>query len=305
MAEMAEAKDTTMQLGFIGIGAMGAGIVRKLLAAGHRVKVWDRFSEPMAELARLGAGTAETPLDAASEGIVFSMLAHDDAIEDQLVRPGWLRDAPRPLLHVNLATVSVRYAKQLAQAHAEAGIAYVGAPVFGRPDAASAGTLNLVVGGATAHVERLAPLFEAISAKVWHVGQEPFQANLVKIGGNMMIASAIEAMAEATALGTAHGIDRGVMLDLYLEALFPCGVYRGYGDFIRRREYTPVGFKAPLGLKDVRLALEAGEAARVPLPLAGVVRDSLLQALAHGHEDQDWSSLAEASYLRAGLARKG
>ncbi|PTB18782.1 oxidoreductase [Trinickia symbiotica] len=290
-----------MNIGFIGIGAMGAGIVRNFLKAGHQVAIWDRFQEPMNELAELGAHVAASPVEAAQDAIVFSMLAHDDAIQDTLIDRGWLGGVNKPLLHVNMATISVRYARKLTELHAAAGIEYVGSPVFGRPDAAAARTLNLIVGGTKSAVERLTPLFDAISSKAWHVGEEPFQANLVKLAGNMMIASAIEAMAEATALGTAHGVDRNVMLDVYLEALFPCAVYRGYGSFIRKREYEPVGFKLPLGSKDIRLALEAGESARVPLPLAGVVRDSLLQALANGYEQSDWSSLAEASYMRAGL----
>ncbi|WP_207005492.1 NAD(P)-dependent oxidoreductase [Trinickia mobilis] len=291
-----------MKIGFIGIGAMGAGIVRNLIKAGHDVTVWDRFREPVDELATLGASIASSLAEAAQHGVVLSMLAHDEAIQGLLLDTGWLDQVKKPLLHVNLSTISVRFARKLAELHAEAGVDYVGAPVFGRPDAAHAGTLNLVVGGAAVFVVRLQPVFEAISKKVWHVGERPYQANLVKIAGNMMIASAIEAMAEATALGTAHDIDRNTMLDVYLEALFPCGVYRGYGEFIRRRQYEPVGFKLPLGLKDVRLALEAGESARVPLPLAGVVRDSLLQAMANGYEDKDWSSLAEMSYSRAGIA---
>lgn len=293
-----------MKVGFIGIGIMGDGIVRNLLKAGHEVVVWDRFSEPVAELAKVGAQIASRPEDATKYGIVFSMLAHDDAIQGTLIESGWLKSARTPLLHVNFSTVSVNYAKHLEKMHAAHGVEYVACPVFGRPDAAAAGALHLVAGGKPEHVENLRPLLSAVSVKVWHVGNMPFQANVVKISGNMMIASAIEAMAEATALATAHGIDRNDMIDLYLEALFPCGVYRGYSQFIRRREYEPVGFKLPLGLKDVRLALEAGDNARVPLPLAGVVRDSLIQAKATGYEDKDWSSLAEMSYQRAGLKKK-
>ena len=290
-----------MKIGFIGIGAMGAGIARNLLAGGHELAVWDRFSEPVAELAAAGATVVASPVEAAQSGIVFSMLAHDDAIRSVLVDAGWLGAVQKPLLHVNLSTISVSFAKQLAEAHAQAGIQYVGAPVFGRPDAARAGTLHLVVGGPRALIERLQPAFDSISKKVWHIGEESFHANVVKIGGNMMIAAAIEAMAEATALGTAHGIDRNIMLDVYLDALFPGGVYKGYGEFIRRRRYEPVGFRLPLGLKDVKLALDAGYDAHVPLPLANVVRDSLLHALASGYEDKDWSSLAEMSYVRAGF----
>jgi 3-hydroxyisobutyrate dehydrogenase-like beta-hydroxyacid dehydrogenase len=290
----------SMQVGFIGIGAMGAGIVRNLLATGHEVVVWDRFADTLGPLIALGARVAASPAEAAQTGVVMSMLAHDDAIRSVLLDTGWLQALPPQSLHINLSTISVRFAKELAERHAQAGVDYVACPVFGRPDAASAATLNLVVGGTSAQVQRAQPLFDAIGKKTWHIGEQPFQANLVKLGGNMMIASAIEAMAEAAALGSAHGVDRGAMLDVYLEALFPCGVYQGYSQFIHRREYEPVGFKLPLGLKDVRLALEAGEAARVPLPLASAVRDSLIQAMALGHEEHDWSSLAEMSFVRAG-----
>lgn len=292
-----------MKVGFIGIGIMGDGIVRNLLKVGHEVVVWDRFAEPVAELVKEGAEAAAKPEDAAKYGIVFSMLAHDEAIQNTLIESGWLEKVSDPLVHVNLSTVSVDYAKRLAAMHKAHKIGYIASPVFGRPDAAAAGALHLVVGGEPQIVDEVQPLLDTFSVKVWRVGELPFQANVVKISGNMMIGSAIEAMAEATALSTAHGIDRNAMIDVYLEALFPCGVYRGYSQFIRRREYEPVGFKLPLGLKDVRLALEAGDNARVPLPLAGVVRDSLIQAKATGYEDKDWSSLAEMSYQRAGLKK--
>lgn len=293
-----------MKLGFIGIGLMGAGVVRNLIKAGHEVTVWDRFEEPAAEMVTAGAKLARTPEEATQHGIVFSMLAHDDAIQSTLIDPGWLDKSKKPLVHVNLSTISVKYARELTDLHAAAGIAYVASPVFGRPDSAAAGTLNLIVGGPDSAITPLLPALEAFSGKVYRVGSEPFQANLVKIAGNMMIASAIESMAEAAALGAAHGVDGSMMLDIYLEALFPSPVYRGYSAFIRRRDYEPVGFKLPLGLKDVRLALEAGEHAHVPLPVAGVVRDSLIQAIANGYGEKDWSSLAETSFIRAGLAKK-
>lgn len=294
-----------MKLGFIGIGKMGTGIVRNLLKNGHHVIVWDRYEEPVAELAALGAEVAQDLVEVAKYDVVFSMLAHDEAIETELINSRWLETvANSALIHVNLSTISVAYAKQLQLQHESNGVTYVGCPVFGRPDAALNGTLNLVVAGPAETLDFLQPALSAISAQTWVVGEQAYQANLVKIGGNMMIASAIESMAEATALGTANGIDRNIMLDVYLSALFPCGVYQGYGNFIRQRDYQPVGFKLPLGLKDVRLALEAGEQSRVPLPLASVVHQSLVQAMACGYEDKDWSSLAEMSYVRAGLIEK-
>lgn len=291
-----------MKVGFIGIGAMGAGMARNLLRAGHALTVWNREREPVEALAAEGATPAADAAGAAQGEVVFSMLAHDDAIRSVLLDGGWLAAAGKPLVHVNCSTISVAFAREMTERHAGVGIDYVAAPVFGRPDAAASGQLNLVVAGADAALATIDPLLAAIGKKTWPVGSEPFQANLVKIGGNLMIASAIEAMAEATSLGTAHGLDRGTMLDIYLEALFPSPVYRGYAALIRERRYEPAGFKLKLGLKDIRLALEAGHDANVPLPFASVLRDAFLTAAATGDGEKDWAALADVALKRSGQA---
>lgn len=289
-----------MEVGFIGIGAMGAGMARNLLRAGHSVTVWDRDREPVEALISDGAASAAEATGAAQGEVVFSMLAHDDAIRCVLLDGDWLAAAVKPLVHVNCSTISVAFAKELTERHAAVGIDYVAAPVFGRPDAASSGQLDMVAAGTEGSLSKIDPLLAAIGRKTWVVGSEPFQANLVKIGGNLMIASAIEAMAEATSLGTAHGLDRGTMLDVYLGALFPSPVYRGYGALIRERRYEPAGFKLKLGLKDIRLALEAGHDANVPLPFGSVLRDALITAAATGDSEKDWAALADVALKRSG-----
>ncbi len=291
-----------MDVGFIGLGAMGTGMARNLLGAGHALKVWDRDREPLEALAAAGATAVADPAAAAQGGVVFSMLAHDDAIRSVMLDGDWLAAAAKPLVHVNCSTISVAFAREMTARHAAAGVDYVAAPVFGRPDAAASGQLHMVVAGPAGALSTIEPLLAAVGQKTWPVGSEPFQANLVKIGGNLMIASAIEAMAEATSLGTAHGLDRGTMLDVYLGALFPSPVYRGYAALIRERRYEPAGFKLKLGLKDVRLALEAGHDANVPLPFGSVLRDALITAAATGDGEKDWAAFADVALKRSGQA---
>ena len=256
----------------------------------------------MQALAAEGATPVARAAEAAQGDVVFSMLAHDDAIRGVILDDGWLEAVPKTLVHVNCSTISVAFAQEMTERHRAAGVAYVGAPVFGRPDAAASAQLHMIVAGPAAAVSTIEPLLAAMAQKTWPVGAEPFQANLVKIGGNLMIASAIEAMAEATSLGQAYGLERGAMLDIYLNTLFPSPVYRGYAALITAGRYEPAGFKLTLGLKDVKLALEAGDAAQVPLPFGSVLRDALLTAAATGDGDKDWAALAHVALKRSGQA---
>ena len=214
---------------------------------------------------------------------------------------GLLDSAPTTLVHVGCSTISAALAKELADRHAAKGIAYVSAPVFGRPEVAAAGALNIVAAGPSAALQRVQPVLQAMGQKVWPVGEEPFRANVIKLGGNLMIAAAIEAMSEVAALGKAYGIEAAEMLDIYTNTLFACRAYQSYAPGIEARQFEPVGFKLKLGLKDVRLALEAGEAANVPLPFGSVLRDGFLSAMAAGDGEKDWSALAEVALDRAGL----
>ena len=145
------------------------------------------------------------------------------------------------------------------------------------------------------------PLLEAMGQRVWPVGDEPERANVVKIAGNFMIASAIETMGEASALVGGYGVKKAEFLDIMLNTLFAAPAYKVYGGLIAEDRYEPAGFPLRLGLKDVRLALGAGDARNVPLPFGSVLRDGLLEGMAHGWSERDWSSLGEIAARRAGL----
>lgn len=293
-----------MKVGFLGLGAMGAAMAANLLKAGHEVTVWNRSPAATQPLAALGAAVAPTPAEAACGDAVLSMLANDDAVR-AVIRGGVLDAMVPGAVHVNHATVSVALAKELVQTHAARGVAYVAAPVFGRPDVAAAGRLNILAAGEAKAIERVRPLLDAMGSRVWPLGEAPERANVAKIAGNFMLAAAIESMAEASALVRAHGVGAADFLEVMTGTLFAAPAYQGYAKLIAEQRFRPAGFALPLGYKDVGLALSAGEAARVPLPFAGVLRDSLLEALAEGDEDADWSVLSQVAARRARLDERG
>ena len=290
-----------MKVGFIGIGAMGGPMARNLLAAGHTLTVWNRSVAATEPLASLGAKVARTADRAAQGDVLCSMLANDQAVRDVFLAGGLLDAMDRGTVHVNHSTISVALAKELADEHARRGLDYVAAPVFGRPDMAAAAKLNILVAGKPSVIERVRPLLDAMGSRLWPMGDTPERANVAKIAGNFMLASAIETMAEATALTRAYGVSAADFLEVMTSTLFAAPAYQGYGKLIAEQRFKPAGFPLPLGLKDVELALTAASTARVPLPFAGVLRDSLLEALAAGDADLDWSALALVAARRAHL----
>jgi 3-hydroxyisobutyrate dehydrogenase-like beta-hydroxyacid dehydrogenase len=293
-----------MDIGFIGLGKMGKGVAAHLLAAGHQVRVWNRSPEPVKELAANGAKPVAKPADLGTSQVIMTLLANDAAVRSVILDQGVLAAAAPGSIHINLTTISVAFAKELADLHRQRNVGYVAAPVFGRPNVAAEGKLNIVVAGNPATITRAHEALAAISQKIWPVGDREEWANAVKIAGNFMIASAIQSMGEAVALTRAHGIAAKDFLEILTSTLFASPVYKGYGAMIAAERYQPAGFEVTLALKDIRLALSAADALNVPMPFASVLRDSLVEAVATGGADDDWGSLARVAARHAGLERR-
>lgn len=289
-----------MNIGFLGLGTMGRAMAANLVKAGHTVTVWNRSAAPAEQLAALGARIAATPAEALAPGMAISMLA-DDAALASVMTDAALAAAPKNLLHINMATISVAASKALAEKHRALGHDYIGAPVFGRAEVAAAGQLNIVAAGSEAALAKAEPLFAAMGKKTWRVGTEPHQAHLLKIGGNFMLATAIELLSEATALMEKGGGDPKAFVEVMTNTLFAAPAFKIYGDLINNRRFEPAGFTMRLGLKDVGLALAAAHCSEMPLPLASLVRDHMLEGIAAGHGEQDWSALSEVVRRKAGL----
>jgi 3-hydroxyisobutyrate dehydrogenase-like beta-hydroxyacid dehydrogenase len=287
-----------MDIGFIGLGTMGSRVAENLVKAGNKVRVWNRERDAVDALAHLGAYPVSTAREAFSGDAVFSMLADDDAVR-QVIVP-LLETAPKGLVHVNMATISVALARELAARHRDHGLTYVAATVFGRPELAAAAKLTIVVAGDPIAIARVQPLLDVIGQRVWPMGVQPERANVVKLAGNILLGAAVEAMAEASAMVSHHGIAPADFLNVMTTGVFAAPAYQTYGAAIAEQRYDPPGFKLKLTLKDLRLALAAAEDANVPMPLADVVHESLLEAVAHGDGERDLAALAAVSMRRAG-----
>ncbi|TXM87328.1 NAD(P)-dependent oxidoreductase, partial [Methylobacterium sp. WL122] len=162
-----------MDVGFIGLGRMGRAMAAKLIEAGHTVRVWNRSPGVAQEI--VGATPVGTAAEAFAGDAAITMLSDDAALRSVIVEGGLLDGAGRPGLHLSMSTISVALAQELAAIHARAGIACCD------------------------DVERAGPLLDAMGTKTWRFGTEPHQANAVKLAGNFMLVSAIEAMGEAAA----------------------------------------------------------------------------------------------------------
>ena len=294
-----------MDIGFIGLGNMGSAMATNLIGAGHDVTVYNRSPAKADALVELGAKRADTIHDACRGEVVFTMLADDDAVwhatfGDVDLAGGIIDALAAGAVHVSCSTISVSLAEQLAHSHADAGQLYVSAPVFGRPEAAAAAKLFVVAAGAPKAVEAVAPLLDVVGQRTFVVAEQPPAANLVKLSGNFLIASVIESLGEAMALVNKGGVDKHQYLEILTSTLFDAPVYKTYGGLIADEKFTPAGFAAPLGLKDVRLVLDASEALAVPLPIAGLLRDRFLALIAGGGADLDWSAIAMLSDRDAG-----
>jgi 3-hydroxyisobutyrate dehydrogenase-like beta-hydroxyacid dehydrogenase len=291
-----------MNLAFIGLGKMGMGMARNLLRAGHNLVVYNRSREKAEALAGDGARVADSPADASHDAeVVMTMVADDHAVEEVVFGTHGIASAMKNgCIHLSHSTISAALARRLTAEHARRGQGYLSVPVFGRPEAAENKKLLIVAAGPSELVERCRPLFDAIGRQTFVVGTEPWQANVAKVCGNFMIIGIIEALGEAYATLRKAGVAPEAFLEI-MNALFGSEFIANYGRIIAREQFEPALFALRLGLKDVRLVLQAAEECAAPMPLASLVHDHLLSALAHGQGEMDWSSMTRVLARDAGL----
>ncbi|WP_246775567.1 NAD(P)-dependent oxidoreductase [Methylobacterium aquaticum] len=279
-----------MQIGFIGLGSMGSAMALNLARAGHDVRAWNRSKVAQERVPRVTL--VEHAAEAFGADAVFTMLSDDAAIREVILDAGLLASARPGLIHVVTSTISVAFARELERLHAEAGLGYVSAPVLGRPSVAASSQLNILAAGKADAVAAIHPLLAPLGKKVWTLGENPARANAAKLACNMMIAMAIEAMAEGVVLTESVGLDRADFFELILGTLFSGRAYESYSVQITERVFEP-GFKARLALKDMRLATEAGREIGRTLPMLDAVREGLGKAVSAGLGDKDWSIMAD------------
>lgn len=279
-----------MNVGFVGLGQMGRPMVERLKGAGHRVKAWNRT--------RISVDIHDTPEAVLESDVVVTMLADDTAVRAVWLDSGLAQRLPRGAIHLNMATVSLRIARELTSVHGES---YVAAPVFGRPPLAAQGQLDIIAAGPEAALSKCDPLFRVLGKQVFIVGADPAAANAVKIARNFLLAAMIESLGEAFALVRKCGVAPADFLNVIANTSLGSPAYRNYGKLIVDQAWRPAQFTMPLGVKDVELALATAKDAGMDLQLGHLVRDNLLAAIAAGRAEQDWAALAGHIAAEAGL----
>jgi 3-hydroxyisobutyrate dehydrogenase-like beta-hydroxyacid dehydrogenase len=294
------------EIGFVGLGHMGTAMAANLASAGRRVIAYVRRADQMGKLVALGLKPTTDITNLFDCEVVISMLPDDDAVRDVVIGRADLGIEGLALglmpgaIHLSMSTISTATASRLASEHAHHGQGYVAAPVFGNPDAAKARQLFIVAAGAAADVERCRPLLDNLGQQTFVIGADPEQANLIKLLGNMMTATALEMLGEVVAVALKRGLDPKPFIDFLTSTMFGGRVHKIYGDKIIRQSYAP-GFVMPLALKDVRLALAEAENAGSPMPSVSVVRDRLISGIARGYAGLDWTALGLIAAEEAGL----
>ena len=294
------------EVGIIGLGRMGTAMAANLVTFGYRVIAYVRRAEQMGKLAALGLKPTTDLADLFDCEIVVSMLPDDAAVSEivfgrhQGGHDGLAMSLTPGAIHLSMSTISTGAAARLAGEHARYGQGYVAAPVFGNPDAARARQLFIVAAGAPADVEHCRPLLDILGQQTFVIGADPTHANLLKLLGNSLTATALEVLGETVALARKRGLDQKLFLDVLTNTMFGGRVHRIYGEKIVAERYAP-GFALPLALKDVHLALAEAEKAAVPMPSVSVVRDRMMTAIARGYANFDWSALGLIAAEEAGL----
>lgn len=289
-------------VGFIGLGGMGHPIASKLLAAGYKLCVYNRTAAKADALVAQGAIRASSPAEVAEiSEIVITMLTGDQALEQVVIgENGILDKLTSGKIHLSMSTVSPAIAHRLAQLHTDRHSDYVSATMFGRPEAAAAKKLFVCVSGSHRAIARVQPILQTVGQRVFEFGDHPDAANVVKLCGNFLIGSAMEAIAEALTLAEKSGVDPTALITILSQTIFACPVYQNFGSAIAQKHHEP-GVELKLALKDLNLVLQAATDTATPMPLASLLRDRMLSAVAKGREHLDWSALALGGSDDAGL----
>jgi 3-hydroxyisobutyrate dehydrogenase-like beta-hydroxyacid dehydrogenase len=288
------------QIGFIGLGNMGAPMALNLVRAGFSLTAFNRTASKAADLAAHGARVAASAADVAVPGgIVCTMLSDDAALEEICSgENSFVTRLGEGGVHVSMSTISPATARRLAQGHKKFGVTYVAAPVFGRPEAAAAAKLFVCMAGPGSAKKRIEPLLKAIGQGTFDFGEDPGTANVVKLCGNFMVAATVEALAEMLILGEKNGVSKKAIAEM-IGKFSP--LHHGYATIMAEERFEPAGFRLVLGLKDINLILGTAAASVTPLPLASLLHDRWMASMAKGRANLDWSAIALDVAENAGL----
>ena len=293
--------NSSMKIGFIGMGTMGAPMALNLLNAGHEVTVHNRTREKEEAVAEKGATRAATPREAAENADVVIVNVSDtpDVEEVVLGEEGALHGMKEGSVLVDMSTISPSVTRDIAEKLSEKGVEMLDAPVSGGSEGAEQGTLSIMVGGKEEVVERLRPVLEVMGNTVTHVGPVG-SGQVTKAINQTIIAGTYAAVAEGLALGLAAGIDIRAAHQAVSGGAAGSWVLTNRAENMIENTY-PLGFRTRLHRKDLGIALETARDLGVPIPVAAYVEQIETGLVKRGLGDEDVSNIARVVREGAGL----
>ena len=289
------------EVGYVGLGVMGSSIVRRLLADGHDVTVWNRTREKAEPLLAEGACWADSPREvAAARELVFTMVTNTEAVRAVTEgEEGILAGLSPGAIYVDMSTASPAYTRALAEQVAAAGAAMLDSPVSGTSLTVDQGKASLMVGGDTEAFERARPVLQSIGPKVIHVGPNG-SAVTMKIAVNLSLAVQMLAFSEGVLLAEKSGISREKAVEVMLASVIasPMVAYRGP---LVLGHPDEIWFDCHMMQKDLNLALELGRELEVPLPTTAVTNELLTAANGMGVGGRDFAVLFDVLAAMAGV----
>lgn len=292
------------KIAYLGMGIMGRGMAANLIAAGHDVTVWNRTAEKAQPVVEKGAKLAGTPAEAVQGAeIVMYCLSDDAAVEDLVFGEGRLIDAVQSgQIVVDMSTVHPDTSAREAAAFQEKGARFLDAPVFGSKGEAAAGGLWIVVGGDRELYEAVKPVLEPLSETTHYMGGTGKGASM-KLVGNLVVASQIEALGEALILATKAGLNPRDVIGVLSVTDFKSPLFAGVGNSVVERNFETF-FALKLMLKDANLIARFAQDLNSPTPAAAAVRETLKTAVNKGWGEENASALIKALEEAAGVEVK-
>lgn len=295
---------TSERVGFIGLGKIGLAMSNNFIKNGYALVCYDSNHTAIEKAkSKYDARFVDSLIQVASESdIIFSVLPNDKILN--AVSQDLLPHLRPNQIHVSCSTVGPETSRILAKSHEERNCSFVAAPVFARPDGMANAQATIPVSGPNEAVRRVIPILKTTSTGVYEFGEDPGSANVVKLCGNYLIATAIQSMAESMQIAESNGVDRVKVMQMLNSTIFDCLIYKGYGQRVSERDHYPyedAHFSLELGKKDVKLCTETAEAAGVPLPFGNALLNRFVSSTSKGRNDLDWSAISLLQSEDAGM----
>lgn len=295
----------TRSIGFVGLGQMGLPIAQRLLAAGHAVVAFDRRAETRAAIAAAGGAWADSPRAVADRcALVMVSLPTPEVVEAVALGADGLVHGRELRTYVDLSTTGPVVAQKVAAGLAPHGVLAVDAPVSGGVAGAEQGTLAVMVSCPRARFDELAPVLASFGRNVFHVGEQPGQGHLMKLINNLLSTTTLAATYEVLTLGAKAGLDPARMVEiLQVSSGTNHAVETKIPKYLLRN--VPMGFALGLSYKDVKLAVEAGEALRMPMRMGRITAQVWQDAIRAGGAEQDYLQVVRQYEDLAGVRWSG